>query len=68
MAIVQEKAQCVAWFIEAKSEQNTPSELTVRECRKKFMEIGTALHKKGADRPSTKQQDAEVQKDYCINK
>uniref|UniRef100_UPI0035902ADC thioredoxin domain-containing protein 17 isoform X2 n=1 Tax=Myxine glutinosa TaxID=7769 RepID=UPI0035902ADC len=71
MASPQEKAQCVAWFIETKSAtqvqrsfrttygRQPPSRKTIREWHKKFMETGSILQRKGGGRPSTSCEDVE---------
>ena len=55
MVIPQEKAQCVSWFIETKSDVQTqrryrtkngedpPSRSSIRRWHKKFMETGSVL-------------------------
>lgn len=65
MATPQEKAQCVSWFIETKSDRQTkrnyrtkygrdpPSRPSIRAWHKKFMETGTVLDKGRSGRPRT---------------
>ena len=65
MATPQEKAQCVAWFIQIKSDMQTqqnyrnkygkdrPSRPSIRAWHKKFMETGTVLDKGRSGRPRT---------------
>jgi transposase len=67
----QEKAQCVEWFIESKSDtqvqrnfktnynKNPPSRTTIRAWYKKFTETGNVEHKKGAGRPRTSEEKVE---------
>ena len=55
MATPQEKAQCVSWFIEAKSDvqtqqkyrtkcqKNPPSQPSIDQWHKKFIETGSVL-------------------------
>ena len=63
MSTPQEKAQCVSWFIETKSDiqaqrncrrkygRKPPARRTIRAWHKKFMEIDSVLQRKGAGRP-----------------
>ena len=63
MATPQEKAQCVSWFIETKSDMQTqrnyrinyrrhpPSRPSIRAWHNKFMETGTVLDKERSGRP-----------------
>lgn len=65
MTTPQEKAQCVAWFIETKSDtqvqrnyrtryrKDPPARSTIRDWHRRFMDTGSVLHQKGAGRPST---------------
>jgi hypothetical protein len=69
MATVQEKAMCLLWFFEAKSVfemqhrcrtqyGNYPtSDKAIQLRLKQFQETGNVLHRKGAGRPSTVQED-----------
>ena len=62
MSTPQEKAQCVSWFIETKSDiqaqrnfrrkyrRKPPARPTIRAWYKKFMETGSVLQRKGAGR------------------
>ena len=62
MSTPQEKAQCVSWFIETKSDMQAqrnfrrkygrkpPARSTIRAWHKKFMETGILLQRKGAGR------------------
>ena len=57
MTTPQEKAQCVSWFIETKSDTQVqrnfrtkygkvpPARSSIREWHKKFMDTGSVLHK-----------------------
>jgi len=68
MATPQEKAQCVSWFIETKSDVQTqrnyrikygrdpPSRPSIRALHKKFMETGTVLDKERSGRPRTSEE------------
>ena len=68
MATPQEKAQCVSWFIETKSDVQTqrnfktkygrhpPSRPSIRAWHKKFMETGTIFHKERSGRPKTSEE------------
>ena len=63
MVTPQEKAQCVSWFIETKSdvqtqrryrtkyEKNPPSRSSIRRWHKKFMEKGSVLDAVRTGRP-----------------
>ena len=65
MTTPQEKAQCVSWFIETKSDVQTqrnyrnkygkdpPSHPSIRLWHKKFMETGTMLNTRRSGRPRT---------------
>ena len=65
MTTAQEKAQCVSWFIETKSDVQTqrnyrskygrdpPSRPSIRLWHKKFMETGTVLDARRSGRPRT---------------
>ena len=67
----QEKAQCVEWFIETKSDtqvqrrfrtnynRTPPSRTTIRAWYKKFKGTGSVEHKKGAGRPRTSEENVE---------
>ena len=69
MATPEEKAQCVSWFIETKSDVQTqrnyrtkygkdpPSRPSIREWHKKFMETGSVLDKGRSGRPRTSDED-----------
>jgi hypothetical protein len=69
MATVQEKVMCVLCFFEAKSVIKTqrryrtrygrapPSDNAIRRWLKQFQETGSVLHRKGAGRPDTSQED-----------
>lgn len=71
MTTPQEKAQCVSWFIETKSDTQVqrnfrtkygkvpPARSSIREWHKKFMDTGSVLHKKGAGRPRTSEENIE---------
>jgi hypothetical protein len=71
MAIVQEKAMCVLWFFETKSvikmqrhyrtqyRKGTPSNNAIQRWLKQFQETGSVLHRKGAGRLSTSQEDVD---------
>jgi hypothetical protein len=71
MATVQEKAMCVLWFFETNSVIKTqdrhrtqygkdpPSDNAIRHWLKQFQETGSVLHRKGAGRPSTSQEDVD---------
>jgi hypothetical protein len=84
MATVQEKAICVLWFFETKSiikmhrryrtehGKAPPSDNAIRRWLKQFQEIGRVLHRKGAGRSSTSQEDVdriqEARKSYVPTK
>ena len=63
MSNPQEKAQCVSWFIETKSDiqaqrnfgrkygRKPPARPAIRAWHKKFMETGCVLQRKGPGRP-----------------
>jgi transposase len=65
MATVREKAICVLWFFETKSDIKTqrryrtqygkdpPSDNAIRRWLKQFQETGSVQHRKRAGRPST---------------
>ena len=65
MVTPQEKAQCVSWFIETKSnvqtqqryrtknEKDPPSRSSIRRWHKKFMETGSVLDAVRSGRPRT---------------
>ena len=65
MATPEEKAQCVLWFIETKSdlqtqrnfrtkyERDPPSRPSIRAWHKKFMATGTVFDKERSGRPKT---------------
>lgn len=67
----QEKAQCVEWFIQTKSNtlaqrrfrtchnRSTPSRPSIRAWYKKFMKTGSVEQKKGAGRPRTSEENVE---------
>ncbi|GBO06942.1 hypothetical protein AVEN_148103-1 [Araneus ventricosus] len=69
MATVQEKAMCVLWFFETKSvittqrrfrttyKKDPPSDNSIR--RWLTQETGSVLHRKGAGRPSTSQENVD---------
>ncbi|GBN32805.1 hypothetical protein AVEN_8349-1 [Araneus ventricosus] len=71
MATVQEKAMCVLWFFETKSvittqrrfrttyKKDPPSDNSIRRWLTQFQEIGSVLHRKGAGRPSTSQENVD---------
>ena len=69
MATSQEKAHCVPWFIETKSDLQTRqrnlrikygrdplSRLSIRAWHKKFMETGTVFDKGRSGRPRTSEE------------
>ncbi|MCQ7131119.1 DUF4817 domain-containing protein [Salmonella enterica] len=78
MATPQEKAQCVSWLIETKSDtqvqrnfrtkygREPPSRPTIRAWHKKFMETGSVLQQKGSGRPSTSAGDVERVRDAFV--
>uniref|UniRef100_A0A2L2YSL7 DUF4817 domain-containing protein n=1 Tax=Parasteatoda tepidariorum TaxID=114398 RepID=A0A2L2YSL7_PARTP len=67
----QQKAQCVSWFIETKSDtqvqrnfrtnfqRDPPSRPSIRAWHTSFMSTGSVLHKSGAGRPSTSPENVE---------
>ena len=67
----QEKAQCVSWFIETKSDiqaqqnfrckygRKPPARPIIRAWHKKFMETGSVLQRKGAGRPQISEEEIE---------
>ena len=67
----QEKAQCVSWFIETKSDVQTqrnyrskygrdpPSRPSIRLWHKKFMETGTVFDTRRSGRPRTSEENIE---------
>ena len=71
MITQQEKAQCVSWFIETKSDIQTqrnyttkyakqaPARQSIRNWHKQFMETGTLLHIPRSGRPRTSEEDIE---------
>jgi hypothetical protein len=71
IATVQEKATCVLWFFDRKSVikmrryyrteygKALPSDNAIRRWLKQFQETGSVLHRKGARRPSTSQEDVD---------
>jgi transposase len=71
MATVQEKAMCVLWFFETHSVikpqrryrtqhgEAPPSDNAIRRWVKQLQETGSVLHRKGAGRPSTSQEDVD---------
>ncbi|GBO07188.1 hypothetical protein AVEN_216308-1 [Araneus ventricosus] len=71
MATVQEKAMCVLWFFETKSvltsqrrfrttyKKDPPSDNSIRRWLTQFQETGSVLHRKGAGRPSTSQENVD---------
>ncbi|GBM54327.1 hypothetical protein AVEN_263039-1 [Araneus ventricosus] len=71
MATVQEKAICVLWFFETKSvittqrrfrttyKKDPPSDNSIRRWLTQFQETGSVLHRKGAGRPSTSQENVD---------
>ncbi|GBL90247.1 hypothetical protein AVEN_130358-1 [Araneus ventricosus] len=71
MATVQEKAMCVVWFFETKSvittqrrfrttyKKDPPSDNSIRRWLTQFQETGSVLHRKGAGRPSTSQENVD---------
>ena len=68
MSTPQEKAQCVSWFIETKSDVQTqrnyrskygrdsPSRPSIRLWHKKFMETGTVFDTRRSGRPRTSEE------------
>ncbi|GBM95683.1 hypothetical protein AVEN_104970-1 [Araneus ventricosus] len=71
MATVQEKAMRVLWFFETKSvittqrrfkttyKKDPPSDNAIRRWLTQFQETGSVLHRKGAGRPSTSQENVD---------
>ena len=71
MTTAQEKAQCVSWFIETKSDVQTqrnyrskygrdpPSRPSIRLWHKKFMETGTVFDARRSGRPRTSEENIE---------
>ena len=71
MVTPQEKAQCVSWFIETKSDVQTqrryrtkngkdpPSRSSIRQWHKNFMEIGSVLDAVRSGRPRTSAENIE---------
>ncbi|GBN34520.1 hypothetical protein AVEN_7103-1 [Araneus ventricosus] len=71
MATVQEKSMCVLWFFETKSvittqrrfrttyKKDPPSDNSIRRWLTQFQETGSVLHRKGAGRPSTSQENVD---------
>ena len=71
MTTAQEKAQCVSWFIETKSDAQTqrnyrskygrdpPSRPSIRLWHKKFMERGTVFDARRIGRPRTSKENIE---------
>ncbi|GBN47039.1 hypothetical protein AVEN_123266-1 [Araneus ventricosus] len=71
MVTVQEKAMCVLWFLETKSvittqrrfrttyKKDPPSDNSIRRWLTQFQETGSVLHRKGAGRPSTSQENVD---------
>ena len=71
MTTPQEKAQCVSWFIETKSDIQTqrnftikyakqaPARQSIRNWHKQFMETGTLLHKPRSGRPTISEEGIE---------
>ena len=71
MTTAQEKAQCVSWFIETKSNVQTqrnyrskygrdpPSRPSIRLWHKKFMETGTVFDARRSGRPKTSEENIE---------
>ncbi|GBN30177.1 hypothetical protein AVEN_233114-1 [Araneus ventricosus] len=72
MATVQEKAMCVLWFFETKSvittqrrfrttyKKDPPSDNSIRRWLTQLQETGSVLHRKGAGRPSTSQENVDL--------
>ena len=68
MSTPQEKAQCVSWFVETKSDiqaqqdfrrkygKKPPARPTIRTWHKKFMGTGSVLQRKKAGRPQISQE------------
>ena len=71
MTTLQEKAQCISWFIETKSDVQTqrnyrskygrdpPSRPSIRLWHKKFMEAGTVFDTRRSGRPRTSEENIE---------
>ncbi|GBO29604.1 hypothetical protein AVEN_2744-1 [Araneus ventricosus] len=71
MATVQEKSMCVLWFFETKSvittqrrfrttyKKDPPSDNSIRRWLTQIQETGSVLHRKGAGRPSTSQENVD---------
>ena len=71
MSTPQEKAQCVSWFIETKSDVQTqrnykskygrdpPSRPSIRLWHKKFMETETVFNTRRSERPKTSEKNIE---------
>ena len=71
MTTPQEKAQCVSWFNETKSDvqtqrnyrskygRNPPSRASIRLWHKKFMETGTVFDTRRSGRPRTSEENIE---------
>ena len=71
MTTPQEKAQCVSWFIETKSDvltqrnyrskygRDPPSRLSIHLWHKKFMETGTVFDARRSGRPRTSEENIE---------
>jgi hypothetical protein len=63
MATLQEKAMCVLWFFETKSvikmQRRYKTQYAIRRWLKQFQETGNVLHRKGAGRQSTSQEDVD---------
>ncbi|GBM67500.1 hypothetical protein AVEN_73648-1 [Araneus ventricosus] len=71
MATVQEKEMCVLWFFETISvittqrrlrttyKKDPPSNNSIRRWLTQFQETGSVLHRKGAGRPSTSQENVD---------
>jgi transposase len=69
MATVQERTMCVIWFFETKSNikaqhhyrtqhgKDPPSDKAIRRWLKQFQETGSVVHRNGAGRPSSSQED-----------
>ncbi|GBM44411.1 hypothetical protein AVEN_128272-1 [Araneus ventricosus] len=71
MATVQEKAMCELWVFETKSvittqrrfrttyKKDPPSDNSIRRWLTQFQDTGSVLHRKGAGRPSTSQENVD---------
>ena len=71
MSTPQDKALCISWFIETKSDiqeqlnfrrkyrRKPPARPTIRAWHKKFMETGSVLQIKGAGRPQISEKEIE---------